>query len=751
MLIICGVLVFACSVFAGEIHDVARLGNIDSVKILLAGNPELIRSHNETGASPLHAATYNGQTAVAEYLLSAGADINAPSSSGSTPLHGAAFYGHLETVRLLISRGANLNVANKAGFVPLLSAAAAGHIEIVQALIEVGADTSARTTDGQLNAFQLAAFNGHLGLAEYLITKGFDINQVSLTCENFLHVAVNSDSIRIVKFGLDHGINPNSPNNSGETPLHQAIMSIYQQGLTPQKAEIIKLLMASGANINYRDSWGETPFSRAVMTRSSEAVSLLIGAGANIDNINKDGITPLLTAVRGGNQDIVLMLLQKGANTETQENRFGISPLHQAVLIGNIEIVRALLDHVKDINIKDSTGLTPFNQAIMTQNGEVVSLLIGAGADVNNINNDGATPLLTAVRDGNADIMRMLLQKGANTEIKENHYGISPLHQAVLSGNIETCRELIDHIKNINIQDNAGRTPLDLARQYGHKQIAGVLETKGGKENRIDKESNNLSSLKNPPDEGKADLWYLGHCGWAIRTQNHLMIFDYFPGSAQPTDISLSNGHINPDEIKDLNVEVFITHNHTDHYNPIIYDWMPIIKNITYIFGFKPEELPADQRQGFVGQTYTYIGPREIINIDGMQISTIKSNDGGVGFLVETDGLKIFHAGDHAGWENGDSLPYTSEIDYLATLTNKVDMAFINTTGCRFSRDTLALQQSVFYAIDKLSPSVTIPTHGFDREYVYREYAEKIKAKGYKTNVLCADFRGDHFKFKKED
>jgi len=98
-------------------------------------------------------------------------------------------------------------------------------------------------------------------------------------------------------------------------------------------------------------------------------------------------------------------------------------------------------------------------------------------------------------------------------------------------------------------------------------------------------------------------------------------------------------------------------------------------------------------------------------------------------------------------WENGDSIPLTSEIDYLATVTDKVDMAFINTTGCRFSRDTLALQQSVFYAIRKLSPQVTIPTHGNGREYVYRDYAKKINSRGFKTEVMCADFKGDHFEY----
>jgi hypothetical protein len=29
------------------------------------------------------------------------------------------------------------------------------------------------------------------------------------------------------------------------------------------------------------------------------------------------------------------------------------------------------------------------------------------------------------------------------------------------------------------------------------------------------------------PGPGEADIWYLGHCGYAVRTQNHFLVFDY--------------------------------------------------------------------------------------------------------------------------------------------------------------------------------------------------------------------------------
>jgi L-ascorbate metabolism protein UlaG (beta-lactamase superfamily) len=368
---------------------------------------------------------------------------------------------------------------------------------------------------------------------------------------------------------------------------------------------------------------------------------------------------------------------------------------------------------------------------------------------LNNINEQGISPLISAVREGNVGLVQMLLDNGARADIKENRYGMTALHSAAIFGKLEVVRALADHIKNFEAKDKSDHTALYYANKYGHKQIADLLILKGSKADASWGQAWTPAELATAPREGEVSLYHLGHCGWAIRTTNHFMIFDYFPMAALPTDPSLANGHIVPAELKDLNVEVFITHEHTDHYNPVIFEWLPQIPNLTYIFGFRPEDLPENQRQGYAGQPYEYIGPRDNRTIDGMQIKTIKSNDAGVGFLVEVDGPKIFHAGDHAGWENGESEPYTSEIDYLASLVGTVDMAFINTTGCRFARDTLALQQSVFYALDKLSPQVVIPTHGLGREYVYREYAQKIRDHGYKTSILCADFLGDRFRFVK--
>jgi len=247
---------------------------------------------------------------------------------------------------------------------------------------------------------------------------------------------------------------------------------------------------------------------------------------------------------------------------------------------------------------------------------------------------------------------------------------------------------------------------------------------------------------------GEAMLWYTGHCGWAIKTQNHLMVFDYWNPVCEADNPCLANGTICCKELADQDVAVFVTHEHQDHYDSTIFTWEDKLDNIEYIFGFQPENLPQWAPQYYSGQDYTYTAPRTQTALDGMKISTIKSNDAGVGFLVEVDGVKIYHAGDHAGWASDeDKHEFTDEIDYLAKIEDDVDFAFVNVTGCRHSGHPDELFQSNLYTLHKLHPKVLIPTHGLDNEHVYRDFADRIRAEDEEVEIYSPSFKGDHFRY----
>ena len=57
----------------------------------------------------------SGHTAIADYLLRAGAQIDAKGGEGMTGLHHAAWHCHLTAVRLLLARGAPTEATNDYG------------------------------------------------------------------------------------------------------------------------------------------------------------------------------------------------------------------------------------------------------------------------------------------------------------------------------------------------------------------------------------------------------------------------------------------------------------------------------------------------------------------------------------------------------------------------------------------------------------------------------------------------------------
>ena len=88
-------------------------GMLPEVKVLVDKRGAEI---NKSGWTPLHYACTEGHLAVADYLLSKGAIVDALSESDTTPLMMAVRSGNIRLVRLLLDRGADLQIRNHQGF-----------------------------------------------------------------------------------------------------------------------------------------------------------------------------------------------------------------------------------------------------------------------------------------------------------------------------------------------------------------------------------------------------------------------------------------------------------------------------------------------------------------------------------------------------------------------------------------------------------------------------------------------------------
>ena len=249
----------------------------------------------------------------------------------------------------------------------------------------------------------------------------------------------------------------------------------------------------------------------------------------------------------------------------------------------------------------------------------------------------------------------------------------------------------------------------------------------------------NSPVLKSHLDEGEANIWYLGHGGWAVITKNHLLIFDYVSASRAgktPENPSLADGYIDPSEIKDLDVFVFVSHGHADHFDPVIYEWEKSVKNIQYIFGWQADQSPR----------YHYLTePKTKRTIDGFEIFNINHEFDGIpegAFLVKGDGLVIFHSGDHGSTGEELNPLFKANIDYLAQQAKQIDVAFISQFGSRAGGE---INNGDLYTIEKLGPKVTFPMHKGGGERFYKKFAQKAQQKGAETKVYCAEKRGDRF------
>jgi L-ascorbate metabolism protein UlaG (beta-lactamase superfamily) len=228
-------------------------------------------------------------------------------------------------------------------------------------------------------------------------------------------------------------------------------------------------------------------------------------------------------------------------------------------------------------------------------------------------------------------------------------------------------------------------------------------------------------------------VWYLGHCGYAVKTQNHLLIFDYIELEEEPAERGLNRGFVDPKEIKDLDVSVFVTHAHVDHYDEVIFSWEKEIKNINYIFGWKAKDDPK----------YHYLGgPRAEMKYDDMEIYTVNSHHSQVpevAYLVKVEDLVIYHGGDYQG-RMGRNAPSNvkGDMEYLKTKADPPDLFFIGAwTG-----------EPYMQSIESLNPKVIFPMHDRKREERYKQFASDLKELGVTCPVICPEKRGDRFVFR---
>lgn len=465
------------------LHYAVQNSQKQAIELLIVKGADT-RVENWQGQTPLDIALSRNQKDIVELLLTKGADVNTTNAAGDTPLHYTLNSQNTdkEIVELLIAKGANINAKNSNGRTPLDIALIRNQKDIVGLLLTKGAGVS---------TIHAAVRLGDADKTRSFLEKGIDVNTRDENGATPLHLATNKDVVELL---IVKGADVNAKDKNDCTPLHSAVKEGRQ--------DVAELLVVKGADINAKDKSEYTPLCYAVLGKQKEIIKLLVTKGADVNFTPKDGYPPLCFAVWFQDKEMVELLVAHGAKFDVKDQggwtafRYAaaqgsrdileifvskgadVSTLHMAACVGDSARVRSLLEQGANVDTKDELGWTPLYWAASTGQAEVAELLITKGADIQAKTNDEGTPLHQASTCGSEELVKLLISNKADVNAKDKN-GKTPLHNSVSSGNRAIVELLLAKGASINAQNRNNRTPLHLAAIRGQKEIVEVLIAKG--------------------------------------------------------------------------------------------------------------------------------------------------------------------------------------------------------------------------------------------------------------------------------
>jgi len=728
-------LIFPVVLFAQEnttekLFSSIRNGEFETVKSIIEKDISVINATNRLGSTPLNFAASLNQLEICNYLIDNNADVNVANVNGSTAIQFASLNGQLDLVKKLIEKGAKVIVWNNLGRNAIHYAAFSGNVELFEYLESKGLDMTPTTAE-RGTMLHWACYGGNIEMVKYLLNRDFSLDDKDKDGNTVLYWASTGNSIEMIKFLVEEkGMDVRGDDKTGST--------VIQVAASRGNIDGIKYFLSKGFEIDEKFENGESLIHLVGTIGDVDFLKYLLEKGVDVNATSNRGSTALNNAAFSGNIEIIALLMDNGALIAPKickESACAESPtpLHNAAW-RSPNVIEYFITHGVDVNILDNNYKTALHNALRGDSIRNIKLLCDANININQQDKNGMTALHTGARHGKVEGIKSLLKYNPDVNITDIS-GRTPLHYASIIGNNEIITLLLKNKADINLKDIKGNSGLDLAKYYGNTKSAKVLTANGAKSFNKSK-----SLFEKDLTIGESAIWYLDHSGYAIKTKNNLLIFDYWERQPLTENGSLNNGYINPEEIKDLNVTVFFSFSHGDHFSQVIFDWNEKIENIKYVLGF---DYNTDVN-------YSFIPARETKKVGDISITPVVSNDSGQGFYVEVDGVTIFHPGDHTNISRDMCPNYTGDINFLQEKYKQTDIAFFPVTGCRF-RDKVALNMGTEFALKTMKPMLALPMHGSNNEYEYKRVAEE-----FNKNLNIDSFkyplnRGDRFYYKKSN
>jgi uncharacterized protein len=237
------------------------------------------------GLTALVFAAREGDLESSKLLVAAGADVNQTTEYGWTPLLTSTNNRHYELAAWLIENGANVNLANKGGWTPLYLATDnrnieggdfpvpkpdMDHLDLIRILLDHGADPNLRSKDNTLTRT--------IFTMQWFFEAG---------ATPFVRAAQSGD-VELLKLLLAHGADPSIATDFDDTALSAAAGIGWVEGVTYEHSmkenfEAVKMLLELGLDPNSANRDGRTPLMGAALKGRNDVVQILVDHGAKLD------------------------------------------------------------------------------------------------------------------------------------------------------------------------------------------------------------------------------------------------------------------------------------------------------------------------------------------------------------------------------------------------------------------------------------------------------------------------------------
>lgn len=397
-------------------------------------------------------------------LLQQGEDVNTAQGDGMTAIHWAAENGNGAIADLLIVAGANLDaITRMGGYSALHLASRNGAAEVVSALLAAGSDVMAETTTGAVTPLHFAAASGDVDVINRLVKAGAEVNaEESVWNQTPLMFAAASNRLNAVNTLIDLGAELEATSKVID------LVARHAEDLVAKKHRDEVLNTFREESGSEAGTWAPDP--NEVTAAIQAAREYIAQQEVDIEEIEEDEensrplnytklvgtqgeLTPLLLAAREGLTDVSIALLDAGADINAVGAGNKTSPILMAIINGHYDLALNLLERGADPTLASAAGTTPLYAVINTQWApkarfpqrqaylqqqstylELMKMLLDAGVDPNarlnkhlwfmeyttpflDLDTNGATPFWRAAHALDIEAMKMLIEYGADPNI----------------------------------------------------------------------------------------------------------------------------------------------------------------------------------------------------------------------------------------------------------------------------------------------------------------------------------------------